>query len=180
MILITGKSDLATAIANKLTDCIIVGRPEYDFSKKEDCDKLLRDFPKPDVVINTFGVITDDCWTSITVNYLSPLYITSQYYNLLNKGHIINISSASSWWPTYPGIEDERLYYGIAKRSLSEFGQQFNRAKVDDLTDVCVTTIEPGKFISKMSKNQGIDIDKVVSTIEYVILTRAHHVSLIK
>jgi hypothetical protein len=180
MILLTGKSDLAFAIASRLGNCTIVGRPEYDFSNKEDCDQLLLDFPDPNIVINTFGVISTDCWNSITVNYLAPVYLTTQYYNLLTTGHIINISSASSWWPSYPGISEERLYYGLAKHSLSEFGQQFNRAKIDTSKNVCVTTIEPGVFSSKMSGHKGMDIDKIVAVVEQAILCRMQQVSLIK
>lgn len=180
MILITGKSDLATAIAASMPDCVIVGRPDYDFSKKEDCDRLIKDFPNPSVIINTVGVITKDCWDSITTNYLAPVYITTQYFDLLDTGHIINISSASSWWPSYPGISDERLYYGLAKHSLSEFGRQFNRAQVDKSKHVCVTTVEPGLFSSKMSGHKGMDINKVVAAVEQAILHRMQQVSLIK
>ena len=180
MILITGKSTLANAIAQHLDNCTVVGRPDYDFTQQADCDQLINDFPNPNVLINTFGTTSGTSWQSMVTNFVAPVYLTEKYYNKLTNGHIINISSASAWWPSYPGITPNRFFYGISKLSLSEFGRQFNRSIIDDQKAVTVTTIEPGKFISPMSNYTGLEVDKIVDTIKAVIDSRYHHVSIVK
>jgi hypothetical protein len=180
MILITGKSTLARSLADRLEDCVIVGRPEYDFSTQAGCDRLLHDFADPRAVINTFATINDECWTSLTTNYVAPVYLTVSYYKQLCQGHIINISSTSSWWPSYPGISDSSLYYGISKLNLSEFGKHFNRSIVDSTKPVVVTTIEPGRFKSPMSGHAGMEIDRIVELVEYALRSQINYISLIK
>jgi NAD(P)-dependent dehydrogenase (short-subunit alcohol dehydrogenase family) len=180
MILITGKGTLAQSIANRFDDTFVVGKPEYDFSQQCDCDRLLHDYPSPDIIINTFAVYDKGCWETLTTNYVAPVYLTTQYYNRLTKGHIINISSTSSWWPSYPGIKPERLYYGLSKLNLSEFGQNFNRAIVDSNNQVIVSTIEPGKFKSPMSNYAGMDVEQITDLVEFVINNKIHQLSLAK
>ena len=186
-ILIIGKSDLAKAIENKHAripspshECATVGRPEYDFSKQEHCDRVLNDFPSPSVAINTLGTLTDNYWDSFVSNYVAPAYLTLKYYEQMSEGHIINISSASAWWPSYPGMHHSRFCYSVSKYTLSEFGKHFNRVTIDNDKNVTVTTIEPGAFKSKMSKQTGFDIGRVVDAIDIVMKTKSQHFSLIK
>ena len=180
MILITGKSTLASCLSERLEDSTVAGKPEYDFSILKDCDRLINDFPEPSILINTFGTLDDHWWNSITSNYVAPAYLTIEYYKKLSQGHIINISSMSSWWPSYPGISDSRLYYGLGKSNLSDFGKHFNRSTVDDKKPVIVTTIEPGRFQSKMSNNTGMNVDQIVDLVEFAISSGTNHISLIK
>ena len=66
MILILGKSTIAHALKEALPDCTVVGKPEYDFSSRYECHRLVRDFT-PEVVINTFAInpkIDDAYWSS--------------------------------------------------------------------------------------------------------------------
>lgn len=182
MMLLIGKSDLGRAIAARFgsSRCVMVGRPEYDFALKQDCDRLLQDHTSPDIVINTMGVMTDDRWNSMLINYVAPVYITMGYVERLQQGHIINVGSASSWWPSWPGVDMTRLSYNIGKQSLAVFNQHINRVKIDDTKTVTVSLVEPGRFKSRMSDHQGMEIDRVVDGIEHVIESRCHHLSLLK
>lgn len=179
MILVTGKSTLSRRIAERFSDITIVGRPEYDFSKQEDCNRLLQTYPNPDIIINTFATLSNDCWNTLTTNYVSVVYLTVQYYQQMQHGHIINISSTNSWWPSWPNIDLDRFYYGISKLSLSEFGRNFNRRNVDQ-DSIVVTTVEPGRFVSPMSGYTGMPVDKIVDLIEFAIKNKPQHLSLIK
>lgn len=180
MILITGKSTLASNLSSCLTGSVVVGRPEYDFSLRTDCDRLVADYPKPTVIINTFGAVTHDSWDSLTTNLVAPAYITNRYYEALDCGHIINISSASSWWSSYPGISKSKFWYGVSKLGLSEFGRQYNRMAIDDSKNVTISTVEPGKFQSTMSNFTGLDIENIVELVLFCIKTKCQHVSLVK
>jgi len=181
MILILGKSDLSIALEKILENTVIVGKPEYDFSLKEDCDKLVALYT-PNVVINTFGVIDNNLWNTLTVNYISPVYLTLKFYEKMNSGSIINISSAATFWVSYPGIDTTRLCYNLSKEALSTFGNHVNRQIIDDTKNVTITTIEPGKFSSKFNKytQSKIVIDKIAETIKYAINNSITNISIIK
>jgi len=179
MILVTGKSALSEHISQRFDDVIVVGKPEYDFSKQQDCDKLLNDFPNPDIIINTFAKNLSNSWNTLTTNYVATVYLTVEYYKQLSHGQIINISSMSSWWPSYPGMPFEKFYYGISKLNLSDFGKNFNRIIVDDVKDVIISTIEPGRFKSPMSNYSGTEVKKIVDLIEFAIINQVTHLSLV-
>ena len=180
MVLLIGKSDLGRAIAARIGPCVTVGRPEYDFTTQADCDRLLKEHNSPDIVINTLGAISDNVWNNLVVNYVAPVYLTMGYLDQMQQGHIINVGSASSWWPAWPGLDMPRLSYNISKQSLALFNQHINRVHVDTKSDVTVSLFEPGKFKSRMSNNQGMEIDLIVDGIEHVIKSRSHHVSVVK
>lgn len=180
MILILGKSDLATEIQKNIPEAIIVGRSEYDFSTKEDCDQLVSKF-NPTVLINTVGCLTDDIWNNLLVNYVSTVYLTSKFYEKMTNGHIINIGSASSYWASYPGIDNQRLSYNIAKESLDNFNKHFNRKTVNDQKKVTISLIEPGRFPSKMNNyKDGIDIFKIANLVNLVLENKLTKVSMVK
>ena len=170
MILILGKGDLAQAINSKLPDSICVGKPEFDFSQQYDCDRVINMYT-PKVVINTVGVNQhQDLWNILTVNYTSAVYLTVGFYDKMPSGQIINISSASALWASYPDIDTGRFIYNISKENLSTFGRHFNRKIVDDNKNVIVTTAEIGKFPSKFNNykpgtNIGIVADVIIDLI---------------
>jgi len=179
MILIIGRSDLSAALAAILDDVVIVGRPDYDFSLKSDCDRLVNTYT-PNMVINTVGVINQDLWTTLTTNYVGVAYLTLEFFNKLNQAHIINISSASSFWVSYPDIDDSRLSYNLSKEALSTFGRHMNRKIVDSNKNI-VTTIEPGKFNSKMNGyTGGMPVEHVANWIKRVIEDPVAQLSIIK
>jgi short-subunit dehydrogenase len=181
MILILGKSTIAHAIAYRVSDCTVIGRPEYDFSSRYDCHRLVKDFT-PDVVINTFALNpkVDDTWEHLTVNFTSVVYITDLFYNKLQDAHIINFSSARTYWSSYPDIADGDFYYNLSKTALSEFGKMYNR-KISNQSKNTVTTFEVGKFNSKMNSfSGGMTVERVVDTVKDIIEKRYTQIALLK
>ena len=179
MMLVIGKGHLARALHRQWPDSSLVGRPEYDFSLQSACDQLVADHPDPTVIINTLGCITNDIWQNLTVNLLAPVYITAKYMHLADC-HIINISSASSWWPSHPDLDIMRFSYNMAKESLSQFGRHINRITIDKPSSATVSTIEPGKFQSPMSNFTGFDVDHIVSCVQLILEKKIHHLSCVK
>lgn len=182
MILLLGKSDLAHAIQQQLSEpTIIIGRPEYDFSLQEDCD-LAVDNHDPTVVVNTVAVNEhSDPWQVLTTNFVSAAYLTLAFYNKMLHGQIINISSTSTYWVSYPGISTGRLCYNISKESLSQFGRHFNRKVVDDSRPVTVSTVELGSFPSRFNGHRGnMTLEKAASVVCDCIRNPRTAVSIIK
>ena len=177
--LIVGKGGLAQALQKRGTDSHLVGRPEFDFSTQHDCDRMVEQYPCPNIVINTLGCITNNIWTNLTVNLIAPVYITSRYLHLADC-HIINISSASAWWPSFPDLALQQFSYKMAKESLSQFGRHINRITIDNDSKALVSTLEPGRFKTQMSDFRGRDIDDVVTWVEIVIDQRLQHLSCVK
>ena len=181
MILILGKSTIAKALDNALPNTVVVGKPEYDFSSRYECTRLVKDFT-PNVVINTFalGPQVDDAWDQLTVNFTSIVYITALFYKKLQGAHIINFSSAGSYWTSYPGIEDSKFFYNLSKNCLSKFGKLYNRKIVDEARNI-VTTFEVGKFNSKMNNwSGGMTTDRVVDVVKDCIDKRYTQVAVIR
>jgi|TARA_R110000782_G_scaffold193919_1_gene283500 short-subunit dehydrogenase len=181
MILILGKSTIAQALTDTLPDCTIVGRPEYDFSSRYECHRLVKDFT-PDVVINTYAMSPnlDDAWEHLTVNFISVVYITELFYNKLENAHIINFSSARTYWSSYPGITTGNFYYNLSKTALSEFGKLYNRKIADNVRNT-VTTFEVGKFNSKMNNfSGGMTIERVVDTVKDCIKQQYTQIALLR
>lgn len=170
MILILGKSTLAKQLEKILPNVEIVGRPEYDLAVKADCDRLVADY-QPSVVINTQGVFdSDDAWKTLQTNYVGVVYLTMEFYNKMSQGHIINISSAATLWTSYPNITESRLVYNISKEALSSFGRHFNRAIVDQDKPVSVSTIEIGKFNSRINNySGGMSIEQAANIVKQCI-----------
>jgi short-subunit dehydrogenase len=182
MILILGNSSLASFLEKILQNTKIVGRPDYDFSRQHDCDAVINTYD-PDVVINTVGVMSDDYWECLSTNYVSAVYLTLGFYEKLTCAHIINVSSASTFWPSYPGIDNKRLCYNISKESLTMFGKHMNRKIINDVEkQITLSTIEPGSFSSKFNNFSpgNTTIEKVALLIKQVIEHPVQQVSLIK
>lgn len=181
MILILGQSTLAKELQILLPTAQIVGKPDYDFSVQQDCDRVLSQY-EPTVVINTHALNQhNDPWQILTVNYTSVVYLTLGWYDKMHQGHIINISSTSTYWPSYPGIDTGRLCYNVSKESLSMFGRHFNRAIVDHDHKPTVTTIELGKFNSKFNDfSGGMSVSKAAGMVKNCIDNPVTSMSVIK
>lgn len=182
MILLLGTSDLAHAIQQQLSEsCIIVGRPTYDFSQQSDCDRVVQDH-NPTVVVNTVAVNEHhDAWQIFTTNFVSAAYLTLGFYQKMQQGQIINISSTSTYWVSYPCISTQRLCYNVSKEALSQFARHFNRKIVDDNHPVTVSTVELGSFPSRFNKHQGaMTIEKAAAVVCDCIRNPRTAVSIIK
>jgi hypothetical protein len=181
MILILGKSTIAKKLESALPDTVVVGKPEYDFSSRYECKRIVKDFT-PDVVINTFalGPQVDDAWDQLTVNFTSMVYITDLFYKKLQGAHIINFSSTGSYWSSYPGIKDNKFFYNLSKNCLSKFGKLYNRKIVHEARNV-VSTFEVGKFNSKMNNwSGGMPIERVVDVVKDCIDKRYTQIAVIR
>jgi hypothetical protein len=181
MILIIGKSALANELSQCMPDATLVGRPEYDLLTQASCDQIINQF-NPTLLINTHAVNENhNPWDIITVNYTSIVYLTLGFYKKMQSGHIINISSTSTYWPSYPDIKTGRLCYNISKESLSAFGRHFNRHSVDHKNKPMVSTIELGKFNSKFNNfSGGMSINKAASVVKSCIDNPVTSISIIK
>lgn len=152
--IILGNSNLGAAIQSRCPEFEIIGRPEYDLASKHDCDRVVIDHT-PDIVINTVALNeSHDAWEILSTNYVSSVYLTLSWLKKMSRGHIINISSASSYWTSWPDISDGRLSYNISKEALSLFGKHVNR-KIVDSSDVIISTVELGSFSSKFNGYTG-------------------------
>ena len=180
MILILGKGTLGQALVADLPDSQAVGRPEYDFSKQKDCDRLVDQYA-PDILINTVGMMSDDIWEILITNYVSTVYISMSFYEKIKNLHIINVSSACRYWVSYPGIENQRLIYNVSKEAVSNFGMHMTRQTIDQ-SGFLISTIEPIQFPSKINNFAPgkISVHDVVEAIQSVISQRLTHCSLTK
>lgn len=181
MILILGKGALGSALHSYFNGSIVVGRPEFDLSTQLECDRLVETFD-PKIVINTVAVNqTHNPWEILTVNFTSTVYLTLKFYEKMSGGQIINISSTSTLWPSYPNIDAGRLCYNLSKENLSNFGRHFNRKIVDDVKPVVVSTLEIGKFASKFNNFQpGMDVNKIISIVDDILRNSIQQVTIIK
>ena len=181
MILILGKGVLATALHSKIVNSKMVGRPDFDFAVQHDCDRLISLYD-PTVVINTVAVNQQkDPWTILTTNFTSAVYLTLKFYDKMSQGQIINIGSASSVWPSYPGIDTQRLCYNCTKENLATFGRHFNRKIVDDKKPVTVSTVELKRFASPMNNfHEGMNIDRAVDAVLLIMQNQAQQITFTK
>lgn len=167
-ILIVGKSDLGFAV-QKLCGGTIVGRPQYDLSTEEDCNRLLEEH-NPDCVILTQGLLTGTPWEMTTVNYTSMVHLIAGFYTKMIQGQIIVVSSASTAWTSWPGISVDRLVYGCNKEALSSFCKNLNRKNIPAQPEknISIQVYEPNAFISKMN-NKGANIETVAEELQFLI-----------
>jgi hypothetical protein len=175
MILILGKSTLSAELKKILPTAEIAGRPDYNFSIQEDCQRLVENYT-PTVLINTVGVLTNDIWNTLVTNYVSVVYTSLKFYEKNKNLQIINVSSAASHWVSYPDIDINRLCYNISKESLTNFGSHMARKTINE-SNFIISTVEPGKFPSKInnydqSKYTAADVAQVIKTMIGSSLTR--------
>ena len=181
MILILGKGTLANIIAELFDNCTLAGRPEYDFSTKSDCEKLVNQY-NPSVVVNTIGVNKQhDSWDILTTNLVSTTYLTERFYNKMIDGIIINVSSASALWVSYPDINSEKLFYSFSKECLSQFGRHWNRKIIESTKPVRVCTLEIGSFPSNFNGYaSGMNLDKIKNSVKSLIDNPLQHMTIVK
>lgn len=174
-ILIVGKSNLGNALADlcKDHDVKVVGRPEYDLSSQFECNRIVREHEAECVVI-TQGNIDQDVWNSLTINSTSAIYLISEFYKKMNSGQIIAVSSATSNWQSWPGIELHRLIYATAKTTLSNFCMNMNRKNMpgEEEKNISIQVYEPNNFISRMGVNSQQDIQPVAQELFSLVNNR--------
>jgi NAD(P)-dependent dehydrogenase (short-subunit alcohol dehydrogenase family) len=123
------------------------------------------------VVVNTVALNADhNVWDIMTVNTTSMMYLTMLWYNKSSVRHIINVSSTSTYWVSYPGIEDGRFAYNFSKWCVSHFGRELNRKIMDDPQAV-ISTVELGSFASKFNSHAigRMNLQQAADTVLSVI-----------
>ena len=174
-ILIVGKSDLGNALADLCVnhDVTIVGRPEYDLSSQYECNRIVREY-EADCVIITQGNMDEDVWNSLTINSTSAIYLITEFYKKMNYGQIIAVSSATTNWQSWPGIDIHRLIYATAKTSLSEFCKQMNRKNMpgEEEKDVSIQVYEPNNFLSRIGTKSKQDINPIAQELLSLVCNR--------
>jgi NAD(P)-dependent dehydrogenase (short-subunit alcohol dehydrogenase family) len=139
-----------------------------DFSDSKDIDKLIRQLPEVDILINNVGIfepkafrdITDADWMRFfEVNVLSGVRLARAYFDKMiakNWGRIIFISSESAIQ-----IPDEMIHYGMTK--TAQIAVSRGLAELTKGSGVTVNTVLPGPtesegvggFLENLAKEQG-------------------------
>jgi NAD(P)-dependent dehydrogenase (short-subunit alcohol dehydrogenase family) len=125
-----------------------------DFSKVEEIDRLMKQLPEVDILINnagifepkSFGEISDADWFRFfEVNVLSGIRLSRFYFPKMlekNWGRIIFISSESAVF-----IPDEMIHYGMTK--TAQLAVSRGLAELTKGTNVTVNSILPGPTRSR-------------------------------
>ncbi|OWW25747.1 oxidoreductase [Zobellia sp. OII3] len=125
-----------------------------DFSKVEDIDRLLKEVPEVDILVNNTGIfepkafvdIPDEDWFRFfEVNVMSGIRLSRHYFPKMlkkNWGRIIFISSESAVF-----IPDEMIHYGMTK--TAQLAVSRGLAELTKGTNVTVNSILPGPTKSK-------------------------------
>jgi NAD(P)-dependent dehydrogenase (short-subunit alcohol dehydrogenase family) len=142
---------------------------DADLSTPQGAEKLFRDLPAVDVLVNNVGTyqikpfpeITDDEWLSIfQTNVMSGVRASRHYLTAMlrkNWGRIIFISSESA-----QQIPIEMIHYGMTK--TAQLAVARGLAETTAGTGVTVNSVLPGPtrsegvegFVKSMAKSQGI------------------------
>lgn len=145
-----------------------------DFSKIDDINRLLKQLPEVDILINNTGIfepkeftdITDEDWFRFfEVNVMSGVRLSRHYFPKMlqkNWGRIIFISSESAVF-----IPSEMIHYGVTKTALIAVSRGL--AELTKGTNVTVNSILPGptkskgvgSFIEDLSKANNKSVDEV-------------------
>lgn len=145
-----------------------------DFSKVDDVNRLLKELPDVDILINNTGIfepkafadIPDEDWFKFfEVNVMSGIRLARQYFPKMlkkNWGRIIFISSESAVF-----IPDEMIHYGMTK--TAQLAVSRGLAELTKGTNVTVNSILPGPtkskgvnvFIEDLAKADNISVDQV-------------------
>ncbi|KEO71933.1 SDR family NAD(P)-dependent oxidoreductase [Anditalea andensis] len=139
-----------------------------DLGKKENCDKIIEQYPDVDILINNVGYYeaipffesTEEDWQNIfNVNIMSAVRM-SQYYTkkMIDKGEgrVILISSETAVNP-----DPNMGHYGATKTMMLSISR--NLAELTSGTNVTVNTVMPGstetESVRKLIKEQFSDVD---------------------
>ncbi len=145
-----------------------------DFSKVADINRLLKQLPEVDILINNAGIfepknfveIPDEDWFKFfEVNVMSGIRLSRHYFPKMlakNWGRIIFISSESAAF-----IPDEMMHYAMKKTAQLAVSRRL--AELTKGTNVTVNSILPGPtkskgvrgFIEDLAKADSRSVDEV-------------------
>jgi NAD(P)-dependent dehydrogenase (short-subunit alcohol dehydrogenase family) len=145
-----------------------------DFSKVDDVNRLIKELPEVDILINNAGIfepkafadISDEDWFRFfEINVMSGVRLSRYYFPKMlqrNWGRIIFISSESAVF-----IPDEMIHYGMTK--TAQLAVSRGLAELTKGSNVTVNAILPGPtkskgvggFIEDLSKANNKSVDEV-------------------
>ncbi len=160
-----------------------------DLNKKEDIEKVIREVPSVDILVNNFGFyevkkfndIPDEDWLRIfNANVMSGIRLSRHYLpGMLNQnwGRIIFISSESGLQ-----VPVEMIHYGMTKTAQLAIARGL--AEMTAGTNVTVNAVLPGptksegvnQFVANVAKEQN----KKPEQIEKEFFTSVRPTSLLK
>ncbi|MGY2131616.1 SDR family NAD(P)-dependent oxidoreductase [Hymenobacter sp. HD11105] len=157
-VIITGRTEAriqaATAAILKQTPTAQVHGVAVDFGHADQVQRLLREVPTVDILVNNIGIfapqeftdITDEDWMRFfMVNVMSGVRLSRQYFPLMlaqNWGRILFISSESGLQ-----IPQEMIHYGTTK--TAQLGVARGLAELTKGTNVTVNSVLPGPTASE-------------------------------
>lgn len=160
-----------------------------DFSKKKDVEKIIKEIPELDILVNNVGMfrnvefekISDDEWFRIfEVNVMSAVRLSRHYFPKMmekNSGRIIFISSESAL-----NIPTEMIHYGMTKTALLSISRGL--ARLSKRSNVTVNSVLPGptwtRGVKNMIKEQSEKTGKDIDTLEDEFFDNARPTSLIQ
>ncbi len=145
-----------------------------DFSKVDDINRLLKELPEVDILINNTGIfepkafkdISDKDWLRFfEINVMSGIRLARHYFPKMlakNWGRILFISSESGVF-----IPDEMIHYGMTK--TAQIAVSRGLAELTKGSNVTVNSILPGptkskgvnEFIEELAKGDHKTVDEV-------------------
>ncbi|HVV03966.1 MAG TPA: SDR family oxidoreductase [Puia sp.] len=145
-----------------------------DFGKKEDVERLLKELPEVDILINNVGIfepkpfvdIPDEDWFRFfDVNVMSGVRLSRKVFPAMlkkNWGRILFVSSESGVF-----IPDEMIHYGMTKTAQIAIGRGL--AELTKGTNVTVNSILPGPtnsrgvgdFVHALAEQENVGLDEI-------------------
>ncbi|HEX5025566.1 MAG TPA: SDR family oxidoreductase [Agriterribacter sp.] len=145
-----------------------------DFSKVDEVNKIIKELPEVDILINNAGIfepkafeeIPDEDWFRFfEINVMSGIRLSRHYFPKMiakNEGRIIFISSESAVF-----IPDEMIHYGMTK--TAQLAVSRGLAELTKGTNVTVNSILPGPtkskgvgtFIEDLAEAGNVSVDQV-------------------
>ena len=162
--IIIGGGMLSSQI-EKMMPVKIIQKHEFNLITQK-ISSLAPDILNYDVIVITAGINHGSVNDIFCTNFLGPIKILEALANIGYSGRVILVGSHAATWPSWPGIDLERLSYNLSKRFLREFVKGLAHS---EQTKLKLTVFEPTKFQSKMSQFQGIEIQSVAKSLIDVI-----------
>lgn len=169
MALIGSRGHLASSVHQHYQDSYnvqVFGQAQYDIKDRNIVDHLSRQIADADVIINCAGLLGQDSWDELLVNAVAPIHLLTKLAELQCNSRFIQIGSHSAMWPSWPGIEINRLCYNVSKQCLQSAITGLSHG---GKTNMMLTIINPSKFKSDMSNWDGYEVTAVIEYIDFVI-----------